>query len=201
MMSQKGKNIYNSWEKAIQDLDIEQILILIKKYPELIHQGIIHYRGNGTTFQNLPLHMVNNSLKASKTLIESGADPNKYGGGNVLALHNASIEVTKYLISVGAEINRIGYEECTPLMYEVYMNNIENVEFLIKNGADINYQRILDGYTSLHFACQKGGILMIRLLIKNGASIELKNDKNKTPIDIARERNFVEALEFFNRSE
>ena len=196
-MSQKGKAIYNSWELAIREIDTKQISILIQKHPKLIHQGIIHYRGNGTIFQNLPLHMVNTSLEASKMLVESGADPSKYGDGNVLALHNASLEVTQYLISVGAEVNKIGYEECTPLLYEVYMNNTDNVEFLIKSGAEVNYQRKLDGYTSLHYACQKGGIQMISLLLQNGASTKVKNDKGKTAVDIAKERNFIEALELF----
>ena len=200
-MNKKGKSIYKKWDKAIKEKDLKTISNLILEHPKLINQGIIHYRGNGTTFSNLPLHMVNTSLEASKKLIESGADPNKYGDGNVLALHNASIEVTRYLISVGAEVNKIGYEECTPIMYEVYMNNNNNVEYLIERGAHVNYQRTLDGYTSLHFACQKGGVEMISLLLRNGASIDMKNDINQTPVDIVKERNYTEALALFHKSE
>ena len=118
-MNKKGKSIYKKWDKAIKEKNLKTISNLILEHPKLINQGIIHYRGDGTTFQTLPLNMVNNSLKATKLLIEKGADPNEYGDGNVLAIHNASSEVTKYLISKGADVNRIGAEECTPLMYEV----------------------------------------------------------------------------------
>lgn len=53
---------------------------------------------------------MNQSLEAAKLLIENGADPNEYGDGNVIALHNASAEVTAYLIKKGAEVNLVGAE-------------------------------------------------------------------------------------------
>lgn len=188
-MSSKGAAIYKDWEKAIKMLDLNAIDNFLMDYPKLINQGIIHYRGNGTTFQTLPLNMVNKSLAATKLLIEKGADPNEHGDGNVLALHDASIEVIKYLISMGADVNRIGYEACTPIMYEVYMHNHENVQILIANGADVNYQSAYDGYTSLHWAARKGDLQLVQLLLKNGATINVQNNKKQTPLDLAKENN------------
>ena len=138
---------------------------------------------------------MNKSLEATQLLIDAGTDPNELGHGNVLAIHDASLEVVKYLISVGANVNKIGYEECTPLMYEVYVRNIKNVQYLIKQGVDVNYQRKLDGYTSLHFAAQRCGLEMIQLLLKHGAHTHLKNDKNQTALDLAKEKSFTEALD------
>lgn len=188
-MSSKGAAIYKDWEKAIKMLDLNANDNFLMDYPKLINQGIIHYRGNGTTFQTLPLNMVNKSLAATKLLIEKGADPNEHGDGNVLALHDASIEVIKYLISMGADVNRIGYEACTPIMYEVYMHNHENVQILIANGADVNYQSAYDGYTSLHWAARKGDLQLVQLLLKNGATINVQNNKKQTPLDLAKENN------------
>lgn len=194
-MNLKGKAVYEQWEKAITERDLRQIALLIATFPNLISQGIIHYRGNGTTFQTLPLNLVNDSYEASKLLIQKGADPNEYGDGNVIALHNASKEVTQLLINHGADVNKIGYEDCTPLMYEVYINNLDNVQLLIDNGAEINYQRRADGNTSLHIAAKKSDIDMIELLLKYGARKDIKNEHAHLPIDLARERNFMEALQ------
>lgn len=198
-MSSKGIAIYKDWEKAIKALDLKSITTLLMEYPKLVNQGIIHYRGNGTTYQTLPLNMVNKSLAATKLLLENGADPNEYGDGNVLALHDASAEVTKYLISNGADINRIGYEACTPIMYEVYMHNHENVQILIANGANVNYQSEYDGYTSLHWAARKGDLQLVQLLLKHGANINVKNNKKQTPMDLAKENNQQEVYIYLNR--
>lgn len=198
-MSAEGKAIYDRWDEAIKARDVTAMAELILASPKLINQGIIHYRGNGTTFQTLPLNLVNNSLEATKLLIEHGADPNEYGDGHVLALHNASLEVTKYLLSKGAEVNRIGYEECTPIMYEVYMHNYENVEVLIEHGAQVAYQRKLDGYTSLHWAARKGDLKMVQLLLKHGAPLNARNDDYKRPIDVAQEHGHQAIVAFLKR--
>lgn len=198
-MSSKGESIYKAWEKAIKEIDLESISTLIVESPKLINQGIIHYRGNGTTFQTLPLNMVNNSLEGTKLLIANGADPNEYGEANVLALHNASAEVMRYLISKGADVNRIGAEECSPLMYEVYMHNYENVNILIEHGAEVTYQSNYDGYTSLHWAARKGDLQIVKILLKHGAKINAVNNKHQTAEDLAKENNHVKVFEYLKK--
>lgn len=189
--------VHQQWDKAIKQLDADAIAQLLEKYPHLKNKGIVHYRGNGTTYETLPLNMVNHSLPATKLLIAAGADPNEKGDGDVLAIHNASLSVTKYLVSVGAAVNIIGYEACSPLMYEVYMHNYDNVRFLIASGAEVNYQRKTDGYTSLHYAVQKKDALMVDILLKAQADVHLKNAKHQTPLDIARRDNVLAILEKF----
>lgn len=197
-MGMTGKTIYEKWNQAIREIDLNAISKLITDYPKLINQGIIHYRGNGTTFQTLPLNMVNQSLAATRLLIQNGADPNEHGDGNVLALHNASSEVTKYLISKGADLNQVGYEECSPIMYEVYMHNYENVITLIEHGANINYRSQYDGYTSLHWASRKGDLRMVKLLLENGADFTAVNNLKKTPKHLAEENNNIDIVEYLN---
>ena len=198
-MSENGKSIYENWAKAIKEKNLIVITDLLMKYPKLINQGIIHYRGNGTTFQTLPLNMVNNSLKATKLLIENGADPNEHGDGNVLAIHNASPEVMRYLISKGADVNKIGAEECTPIMYEVYMHNYENVKILIEKGANVNYQSESDAFSSLHWAARKGDLEMVKLLRENGADINSANKEGQRPKDLAKDNNHDTVLEYLGK--
>lgn len=198
-MSQKGEIIYKKWDQAIKALDLIAISELLLLSPKLINQGVIHYRGNGTTFQTLPLNMVNSSLEATRLLIASGADPNERGEGNVLALHNASSEVTKYLISKGADVNLIGAEECSSLMYEVYMHNYENVKILIEHGADVNYQSNSDGYTSLHWAARKGDKQLAKMLLESGANIHTLNKENQIPAALAKANNHDAVFEYLTK--
>ena len=195
-MSKKGKSTYERWEKAIKEYDLKAISNLISEYPNLVNQGIIHYRKNGTTFQTLPLNMVNSSLEATKILIDNGADLNEHGDGDVLAIHNATSDVLKYLILKGVDVNRIGAEACSPLMYEVYMHNYENIHILIENGADLNYQSAYDGYTSLHWAARKGDLKVVKLLVENGAKISTLNNEKQTPRDLAKENEYDNIYEY-----
>ncbi len=193
-MSNKGKSIYDQWDLAIKERDIAVMSQLLGQYPKLVDQGIIHYRGDGTTFQTLPLNMVNDTLAAVTLLIEYGADPNAYGDGNVLALHNAAPEVTRYLIAQGAEVNRVGYEDFSPLMYEVYMENHENVEILIRHGAEVNFQTAHEGYTCLHWAARKGYLAIAELLLQHGAKQGALNKENQTAKDLAIEKGIAQLL-------
>ena len=195
-MSNKGKSIYDQWDFAIKERDIAAMSQLLSQYPKLVDQGIIHYRGNGTTFQTLPLNMVNDTLAIAKLLLEHGANPNAYGDGNVLALHNATPEVTRYLIAQGAEVNLIGYEDFSPLMYEVYMENHENVETLIQHGAEVNFQKAHDGYTCLHWAARKGYLAIAKLLLQHGAKLGALNKENQTARDLAIENGHSSVAEY-----
>jgi len=177
--------INESWQQAIRDINIAKIATLLTDDPALVDQGVVHTRRDGTTFETLPLEMVNQSLDAAKMLVDAGADPNKKGDGDVLALHNAALDVANFLLDAGADVNKIGYEECSPLMYEVYMKNHDTARLFIAHGANVNYQRQLDGFCALHFSAQKRDADMIDILLNAGADTSLKNDDGKTPLDIA----------------
>lgn len=181
--------VNDAWQQAVRETDIASMAALVTDVPMLVHQQIVHTRGNGTTFGRLPLEMVNKNLDAVKLLVEAGADLLRAGDGNALPIHNASLDVMTFLLDSGANVNQIGYEECTPLMYEVYMRNYDGAQLLISRGADVNYQRSLDGLSPLHFSVQKRDIRMIELLLAAGAHTSLKNTDGKTPADLAHELN------------
>jgi ankyrin repeat protein len=130
--------------------------------------------------------MVNSSIDAVRLLVSAGADPND-GADCVLANHDASLEATRFLLETGTDVNRIGYEQCTLVMYETYMNNHENVQLLIDHDADVNYRRSSDGYTSLHYAAKKSGKRMIKLLLTGGADVLARTSDGQSPADLARE--------------
>ena len=192
----KGKELYDAWDAAIKEVDVLEMRRLLDISTQLIDQGIIHYRGNGTIFTTLPLNMVNKNLEATKLLVDVGADINQHGQGNVLALHDASPEVANYLIAHGANVNKIGYEDFSPLMYEVYMHNYENIDMMIKSGADVNYQNPRDGCSSLHWAAKKGDLKIVKLLVAHGALPGLLNHNQQTPEFLAKEHDRIEVHEY-----
>ncbi|MEQ1757646.1 MAG: ankyrin repeat domain-containing protein [Vicinamibacterales bacterium] len=63
----------------------------------------------------------------------------------------------------------------------------EAVELLIKAGADANFQLEDDGNTALHQAVTRNDLDMIKVLARNGASMELYNWAGQTPIAIAED--------------
>ena len=48
-----------AWQEAVRDIDIAKIKELLDDDPALANQGIIHTRGNGTTYEKSPLRRVN----------------------------------------------------------------------------------------------------------------------------------------------
>ena len=184
-----------AWQQAVRESDLKTMASLLDCDSNLVHEQIVHTRGNGTTYGVLPLEMLNQSVAGSTLLLDHGADPNRHGDGESLAIHNASHAVTMLLLDAGAEVNRIGYEQCTPVMYETYMRNRENVRLLIERGADVNYQRKLDGLTSLHVAVKNGDSALIGVLVGASADPHLIDSGGKTPIDFARDEGREELLE------
>ena len=144
-----------AWQQAVRETDLTAMSALLVDNPDLAHEQIVHTRRNGTKYGVLPLEFVNKCLEATRLLIAAGADPNRNGDGNSLAIHNATLEVMTCLLDSGADVDKVGYEECTPLMYEVYGKNHDGTRLLIERGVNVNYQRQLDGFSPLHFSAQK----------------------------------------------
>ena len=60
---------------------------------------------------------------------------------------------------------------------------IEDVLLLLEHGANINIQGDL-GYIALHYACMKGYLDVVKLLLKYNASKTIKNEFDELPIDV-----------------
>lgn len=105
-----------------------------------------------------------------------------------LACSGRFLEIQKYLIEQGADMNAQEGDLSTPLHYAAVRNHIEGVAFLIEKGANIN---ALDNenHTPLHLAAQYGLRNAVNVLVKNGANLELRDDYGRTPLVLgSRER-------------
>ncbi|KAG2202481.1 hypothetical protein INT47_013097, partial [Mucor saturninus] len=87
-------------------------------------------------------------------------------------------------------------------------NNIAVVQYLIDRGADVNMQKwskkhCVDksqavpgatGSTALHVACANGCIKIVDLLLRNYATVDLKDKYGSTPLDVAQAKHETEIV-------
>ncbi len=92
------------------------------------------------------------------------------------------------------EINCRDYEGKTALMYAVEKQNIQIVNLLIENGADVN---LCDecGTSALLIACDLGNIEICDILIKKGANKYAEDAIGYNPFMIAITRGFKQICE------
>ena len=117
-----------------------------------------------------------------KYLLESGARLTvsyQYEGEPLihLALKNGHFEVAKCLVENNYPIESLDKHYTTPLMQAVKSGDVEIVEFLISQGAKVNYKNPFNKRTALGIASSIGQIEIAKILIKHGASIQSQNIK------------------------
>ena len=131
----------------------------------------------------------------AKMLFEYGADPDltvcrdysylfmmaffyKYGYKNKNML-------IKMLIDHGADVNRTGYDNMTPLVAAVKRGReISLIKLLLKAGADVNI-RDDNGFTALWYAVTLDKPEIVKLLLEFGADVSKKYENDQTVLDYA----------------
>ena len=123
------------------------------------------------------------------------------------AITRGNLEVVKFLVSQGADVNHVTSSHFTPLFYTINWNSDPDiVKFLIDNGADVNAAHNNGKITPLHAStnhfyynrmCES-----VRILFENGANPKLRNIDGLTPFHSALKGNYLHqfikmALEFY----
>jgi ankyrin repeat protein len=107
-----------------------------------------------------------------KLLVGRGAKPL----GLFAASYQEDIGTLKLLLKLGANIDEVAEDE-TPLLHTVKWRRLKAAEFLIKAGADLNFQD-KKRRTALHVALDNDyDPDFVRLLVKNGASRQATDGK------------------------
>jgi uncharacterized protein len=88
-------------------------------------------------------------------------------------------KVKKLLLEVGLEATD-GYKR-TAITWAAFAGNIQLLEWLISNGADLNH-RDARGYSALHFAVQEKQLEAVASLIRNKADLEARDANGNTPL-------------------
>lgn len=130
---------------------------------------------NYTEINNKVLKAIKeNDLNALKILLKSGADPSAklddYGRmAFMLAAANGYVEILKFLVKNGADINATSDYNRTALILAARNGHLEVVKILLENGADPNYKRKSDGYTAFTEGCAKQNFKIAVFLLEHGA--------------------------------
>lgn len=94
----------------------------------------------------------------------------------LISTYHKHIEIVKYLISIGCDINQTDEEENTPLFLASELNSLELVKFFIENGA-ISHPD-MEGVTPIHIASRKGNLEIVKYLVSIGTNFN-HEDKGK----------------------
>jgi len=131
--------------------------------------------------------VVNGSIDDVRLFVEQGVSVYaKDGFGKTLLFHavenHSDINVMKYLVENGADVNASTRDGWTPLFEASYDSSIEIVKFLVDCGADPN-KKTREGMTPLHHAGSNTNIDVMKYLIEKGADINAINGFGWTPLD------------------
>ncbi|CAD5121816.1 DgyrCDS10285 [Dimorphilus gyrociliatus] len=138
------------------------------------------------------------------------------------------LEVVKILLKAGAHVNALSDTGSTPVRSACYMTNIDVIKTLIEYGADIHKanknggtclinavqsaelcQILVDqgvaldkadmsGNVALHYAVKEGRIDSVRLLLRYGADVHIKNENGDDVIRTAALRCQIEIVELIH---
>jgi ankyrin repeat protein len=150
-------------------------------------------------------------------LISKGANVNakdKYGSTPLHGVKNEGI--TKLLIDNGANVNAKDFFGETPLHIAAACAHKNVTELLIANGANVNAKNKkgetpLDDacgksvnilrkhggkYTLIHRAAANGDIKALKGFLSDGVDVNEKNQKGKTPLNLAKQKKHTETVDF-----
>jgi ankyrin repeat protein len=125
-----------------------------------------------------------NNLEEIKNIITENPDvinerDDRYCDPLTVASIAGNLEIMKYLISQGADINTIDREGSNLLHNAAANGHLEVVKYLLDQGFDINAEDA-NGNTAILFASGKDNIVLIQYLIDHGASLDLESVDGRT---------------------
>ena len=134
--------------------------------------------------------------KACREALENGANVRaRYNSGMTLiemALLNNDFEMVKMLAEHGANVNAISKHGEPMLAAAIDYGDVETVKYLVEHGANVNAQS--RHATMLTYAITTGRRAIALLLLEKGASPNIHNGFEDSPITTAVRQNDVEML-------
>ena len=113
------------------------------------------------------------------------------------AAEDGNIEAVKQHLASGTLVNAVNKYDETPLMISVIFDQMETLEIIIANNANVNLKN-KDGESPLHVA---GGAKkeLIEFLISNGADLNTKDKYDRTPLDLMEKRGQFESARILRK--
>ena len=141
----------------------------------------------------------NGNLKAVQEFVTKGTPVDSTIDDKSTALmwsaFNGHTEVVAYLLEHGATVDLKDNNGRTALLYASSGPYPETVGLLLRNGANANTQGKAEGFTALMMAASEGQLEVARVLLLNGADIDIIDRDGDTAKTFAREKGHTAMLE------
>lgn len=147
-------------------------------------------------------HLTRMDAQAVNSRIRAGEAEAWAEGGTPLhtAARGGHLEVIKFLIANGADVNARRKDGESALSEAVFNGHIDAARFLIASGANINNVGA-EGHTPLHWTALHGNVDATTLLIERGADATIKDEDGKTPVRCALVSGHISVVERLLASE
>jgi len=145
----------------------------------------------------------NDRLRIAEQMIDAGTDVNLAAVNGVTPLmaaaHSGQSEIVRSLIAKGADPNTVDRLKKNAMTYAAGQGQTSVVQLLLQTGIDPNAIYVHE-LTALMWAAGYGKTETVKLLLDAGARADLKDDRGKTALDIAREGNYAATAELLAAS-
>ncbi|MBU8932900.1 MAG: ankyrin repeat domain-containing protein [candidate division Zixibacteria bacterium] len=132
---------------------------------------------------------ISGSVVTVDYLLDAGADPdltNDFGATPLIfSSWRSHVDVARTLLEKGANPDIINTNGMTALHNSVKEGSVEMCQVLLTNGANASLPNLKTGGTPLHYACTKGYLNIVELLVSSGADLTVKDNKGLTPLHYA----------------
>lgn len=180
---------------AISEGRLETVELLLKYHPDLDLNTM-----GGDAFDSKMNALLESLDKKYESMVmyflEKDLDFNQAGIHDKRAIHVAAklgaINVVQILLSKGLELDHKDSWNSTALMYAVSGQHEEVSKLILEYKPDVNIKG-KHGYTALHYAAANGMADVVGILVNNGAQF-LKNDDDKTALDLATKGKHLEVV-------
>ena len=119
------------------------------------------------------------------------------------AANGGDIEMVKFLVENGANVNASNSHGVTAMMRAVHSQNVEIIDFLASKGANVNAKFFNDAdsdMTALIYAAFVGNIKIVEALIRNRADVNAKSAKGATALFMAEHKGYTEIAALLRKS-
>ena len=139
------------------------------------------------------------NLKCVTLLVEEGAEKDETFEDRrmtalCIAAEKGHLDVARYLVEQGANIEKADRYGWTPLMFASFDGGIEVTRYLLEQGAERDKADSTYGLTSLHIAAQQGYLEITKLLMVYGADLNTRNSEGVCPIDFTSNQEIKQAI-------
>lgn len=189
--------------KAVQLESIEMVAAIIKFLKSQLSDLEFIKHINHKSEKGLYLvheAVLKGDLDTFVLLMENGADVGvltKHGLNNLhVACHTDQVNLVVYLVEIlKFNASEPDYRASLPLHWACYFGSENCAKYLLTkiDEKTINAQDI-DGFTYLHLAVLIDRISLIKYLLINGINYELKDNKGRTALDLAKEKHLEESV-------